>query len=497
MLKNLSGKAALGVLPAIVLALALGLLMVALTRYSPLAAAGVAVLALALGVALSIQRRLPAVALGALGACLLGYALLGRGFAYIGVAPIYVGEVTLALGVLALALCGGLRLVARSPVLWALALFMALGLAATLPYVPLYGFDALRDAITWGYALFTPVFAALLLRWGGVTGAGVLEAARRYARFVPVFLLWTPIAIVITELWASQLPVLPGANAPILDLKGGDIAVHLAGVAALLLLSLHRRLAPRLGLRQEWLLWALWFAAAAIPVFRVRAGLLAITVALLIVLLFRPGRAWWKPLTIMALLATCFVAFNIQIALGSGGRTTVSAQALLLNVRGITGESGEDYRDGTKRWRLNWWTDILNYTVHGPYFWSGKGYGINLADADGYQLDGKLRSPHNGHLTILARSGVPGFLAWALLQGTFALSLLLAWRRARRAGNELWARLNIWILAYWAAMMVNISFDVYLEGPQGGIWVWCVMGFGVAMLEAQRRLFAPARRRLT
>jgi peptidoglycan/LPS O-acetylase OafA/YrhL len=72
------------------------------------------------------------------------------------------------------------------------------------------------------------------------------------------------------------------------------------------------------------------------------------------------------------------------------------------------------------------------------------------------------------------------------LQATFALSLGIAYFRARRARREWWARVNLWILSLWLAMMVNAAFDVYLEGPQGGIWFWCLIGFGIAALEAQR-----------
>jgi hypothetical protein len=49
------------------------------------------------------------------------------------------------------------------------------------------------------------------------------------------------------------------------------------------------------------------------------------------------------------------------------------------------------------------------------------------------------------------------------------------------------------VLAFWLAFMVNASVDVFLEGPQGGIWFWCLMGFGIAALEAQRRALATAR----
>jgi hypothetical protein len=41
-----------------------------------------------------------------------------------------------------------------------------------------------------------------------------------------------------------------------------------------------------------------------------------------------------------------------------------------------------------------------------------------------------------------------------------------------------------WIFAYWLAALVNASFDVYLEGPQGGIWFWSVIGLGIAAATA-------------
>jgi hypothetical protein len=45
---------------------------------------------------------------------------------------------------------------------------------------------------------------------------------------------------------------------------------------------------------------------------------------------------------------------------------------------------------------------------------------------------------------------------------------------------------NLWILSFWLAFMVNAAFDVFLEGPQGGVWFWSLIGFGIAALEAQR-----------
>ena len=79
--------------------------------------------------------------------------------------------------------------------------------------------------------------------------------------------------------------------------------------------------------------------------------------------------------------------------------------------------------EGTKEFRLRWWSDIINYTINGPYFWTGKGFGINLADDDGFQVyaDHSLRAPHNGHIEILARTGVPGLILWILMNAAIGV----------------------------------------------------------------------------
>ena len=79
----------------------------------------------------------------------------------------------------------------------------------------------------------------------------------------------------------------------------------------------------------------------------------------------------------------------------------------------MSGQSNTSNLEGTRAWRLQWWQDIIDYTVHGRYFWTGKGFGINLADDDDYQgtVNGlPNRSPHNIQMTVLARAGVPGLV---------------------------------------------------------------------------------------
>jgi thiol:disulfide interchange protein len=90
-------------------------------------------------------------------------------------------------------------------------------------------------------------------------------------------------------------------------------------------------------------------------------------------------------------------------------------------------------------------------------------------------------------MTVLARMGVPGFLLWGLLMLGFALFLLRALLAHRRAGDSQLAAVSAWVLAFWVAMMVNTTFDPYLEGPQGGIWFWALFGLGLVLIRLAPR----------
>ena len=162
---------------------------------------------------------------------------------------------------------------------------------------------------------------------------------------------------------------------------------------------------------------------------------------------------------------------------------------MLQNLTSVFGVSSNGVLQGTRAFRLAWWTKIVDYTVFGPYFWTGKGFGVNLADDDGFQpnADGSLRAPHNSHITVLARMGVPGLVLWVLLQGAFGIGLLRSIWAHRRTGDLKVAAVGAWILVYWSAMMVNTSFDPYLEGPQGGIWFWTLFGLGLVVIRLTPR----------
>jgi len=427
-----------------------------------------------------------------MGVALTGYAFLGRGFAYAGIPPIFIGEIVLAMGLLTWILVGGLRIF-ESRITWVLILLMGIGALGTFRYVETYGMDALRDGSLWGYGIFALIVGTFLLK----DKDRIQKVAGLYSVWIGLFFVWVIVSLFIRMFAGDLIPRWPYTNVPLISLKNGDIAVHLAGAMAFLALGLHRiygrsfskRDQEQRFVRSDWWLWGLLIASAIIVMFT-RAAILTLVATAILLIIIRPSKSWIKPIMISGLIL--FSAITLDLEFNRGGDRSVSPQALVQAFESIFQETGAGYHDGSRRWRLDWWGDIWNYTVRGEYFWTGKGYGINLADADGFQVFGStheqavLRSPHNSHLTFLARSGVPGFSVWIALQLLFALTLIQAYRKARCQGREDFARLNLWVLAYWWAFMMNAGFDVFLEGPQGGIWFWSLFGFGLALLIWQK-----------
>jgi len=437
-------------------------------------------------------RGLTRLFLVVLGLWLLGYAYLGRGFAYIGIPPFYADSVLLALTGLYLLLRPRWLGRAKDPSVLLLLLFMGWGAARTLPYVSIYGIDALRDSVIWSYGLIALLLGYLIWRIPLET-----RITQWYARWMVWLPLWAPVALLAYWLYGEVLPRFPwgpGDGVPVLNPKGGDVAVHLAGGLAYWLLVQPYWRAAGVQIRLFWLGWLASFAFVA---FTGRAAFLTVAVVASVLAFHVNPARWVRVVALVTGFVLVMGLLDVEIDVGRG--RTVSVNQLLTNVGSTFGEVEGFSGEGSKRWRLMWWNKIVDYTLFGPYFWTGKGFGINLADSDGFQVfsDSSLRSPHNGHLTVLARAGVPGFVLWVLFLTLLMGRLWLSYWRWRLRGEGFQAALRLWAFSYLLAGIVNGGFDVYLEGPQGGIWFWSIVGFGMGLLLKERNLASGESRRNT
>lgn len=413
-----------------------------------------------------------------LGLVLLGYALDGRGFAYLGYPPLYIGEFTMVIGMGVLVCTPGWSRLFQSPPMLALVPLFLLGALHTALDFPTYGVDAIRDAAIYYYAIFAIIVAGLIIN----DSRRLMLIISMYRRFIPIFLIGIPIVAIVYRFFWNSLPRWPGGDIPMIQEKEGDVMVQLAGIFAFWT-------AGMVGVVS--LGWAALLAANAAVLGVVdRAGLLSFGTAVGIGMVRSPRSALaWRMIGAVVAALVLLWASGLRIEVPGGKGRELSFEQIVLNVTSITGSSGREGMDSTKEWRLDWWQDIVADTVYGRHFWWGLGFGVNLADEYGYQVlaDHSLRSPHDAHMTILARMGVPGLALWALALFTWIFYIGRAFLRARASRDRGWESIFFFLAVFWIAFLINASFDVYLEGPMGGIWFWCIVGLGAGALWVYER----------
>jgi len=408
---------------------------------------------------------------------LLGYALFNRGFAYLGVPPLFIGEILLVAGLCLWLSCSYITPLCAMASPWVLLLTMGWVALRTFPYLREYKFDAIRDSMIVAYGVFAFLIFGMLI----AKPSRLLFLLCRYRQFCYVYLILMPIIRLLVTLAGGEenLPRHPGTVVSIICVRQGPMMVHLAGITAFLAAQ-----------RASWG----WFGLVALNFLLAisnRGGFLAFFTACSLLVLIRPGNGGvWKfaAYILFGLVVLGVTGFEVEIDTAGAIKQNrkLSFVGLTEQVTSITGSTKQSNFDDTKKWRLEWWGKILDYTFNGKYFLAGKGFGVNLADEDGFQTEHESedkapnRSPHNSHLTILARGGVPAFVLWGLFQFTWGLGVLGQYCVASRRNDAPWASLFLFLLALWVANIVETTFDVYLESPMGGIWFWTLIGVGWA-----------------
>jgi hypothetical protein len=424
-----------------------------------------------------LSRTIDRYYLPGLGYVLLGYALFNRGFAYLGVPPLFVGEIFLVSGALLWLSCPYVTPLCAMVSPWLLVLTMLSVLTQTLPYLGRYKFDAIRDAMVVGYGAFAFLIFGMLVARPARLGALVA----RYEKFCYVYLIAMPLVRGLVTLAGGEegLPRHPGTAISIICVRQGPMMVHLAGITAMLVAR-----------RASWGWFGLITLNFALAISN-RGGLLAFLASWALLVLLRPGnRAVWRFAAYVTAGLTFLALTGFEVEIDSAGLTKqhrkLSFDGLMDQVGSIAGTGKQSNFGETKEWRLQWWRKIISYTFQGRYYLTGKGFGVNLADEDGFQTEHESddkapnRSPHNTHLTILARGGVPAFSLWVALQLSWAIGVFLDYARAARRRDGPWSSLFLVLLALWTANVIETSFDVYLESPMGGIWFYTMFGVGWA-----------------
>ena len=422
---------------------------------------------------------------------LAGYALFDRGFAYIHVpgTPVFAGEVVMLACVAAALLGTGYvrRGFQRSTVAKVLLVFAAWGVVRTVPFVETYGFNAVRDAALWYYALLAIPVCALVLADPDV----LARWTHAYGRFIPWLLVYSPIALFLSKAAGNGFgPKVPGSSISIFDHKGANVSVQVAIALAFLWLV------PGAGGRFRLHLTALATIVLLVGATQGRSGFVAAAVGLALVAYFGQGRGrlvFAMGATVLLIVVAAW-GLNVRIE-GDQGRT-ISVDQLAANLKSVVGAHSAQAPgnlDANVRFRDQLWSSTLHKVEAEGKVLTGLGFGINIAKAVGLQGQGpvQLRSPHNSHLDIYARMGLIGIAIWIAFWSLWFTTLLRARSKFRSLGRRLeMALVEVSIVAA-VAILVNAYFDPTLESPQVALWLWTIVGIGLGLVAIARRATAP------
>ena len=269
---------------------------------------------------------------------LLGYALMGKGFAYLGLPPLYVGEITLLIGIVVFLRTGALvGTLTTLPALLLVAL-MAWVLSRTLPFLGEYRFDAVRDSVVVIYGGFAFIVIGLLLE----DARRINTVLRYYGVMLTLFPL-IPVGFWLTTFWLDYIPRLYGP-VPIVEIGATAVGTHLAGAMVFVLI----------GYRKVSLLWVfMWFITLVLIGSTNRGATLAaivpIAIAMLLLgqyrLILTGLAAVVGILVVLIAIEDNFIGYDEHYNPRKVTTRPISANQIVENAKSIVWESGQRMKE--------------------------------------------------------------------------------------------------------------------------------------------------------
>jgi hypothetical protein len=482
----------------------LGLGVAALAAFVATTSVGPALIAGALAASLlAIVRtrlRQPLVPVLVL-AVMAGYVLFNRNFAGLSVGGgqlrVYVGELLLLLALpWAITALPSRVGPATGAVLVALGIWLAYATLRLLAGGFDYGIDAVRDFALAYYGLFVVVGYAIWPIMSPKAWIGYFTA------------LFGALLIVVT-IFATAGPFSLPLPATVLDARtavnrADQMAVGLVAAAAFFLLPLRGARLPMVRLM------AAGAALALLIPLQVRAASVS---AFAMLALLALHRRWATVLTLVAMPVIGFSIISMAPAVFRGRLGETSPEALvhrqLATIGAVLGGQvteaaaarsiwTSDLVVDTVAWRLAWWEGLLRDTTSSlPKTLFGAGFGADLIAPLDFNPDDPsaalpLRSPHNFLLTLFARTGIVGLVAWLMFFAACVYGGLRGVSAGMRSRLVAETDLLLWLVAYPVAIAVSALFGVVLEGPYSAIPCYLMLGMSLRAAQALRERVGDA-----
>jgi hypothetical protein len=320
-------------------------------------------------------------------------------------------------------------------------------------------FNVLRDSLAFQYAWF-----AFIIYFFKNEYNFIWQKIIQIYKWAPLVIFLNFILFYFVFLYLPPINIFGNQN--IIIYKNGDKSVHL--LISTILMFLYAEKYSKKWLLANTILIVINFL---ILLAFTRSGSIAYILALFSFFFFSKEKILKESLRkllkyipiIMVIGMGLFVAIDIQ---GDAQGRTISLTQITDNFSSIVSTNIDGNLTENKVWRLIWWAKLINESFTLQHFFVGKGLGMSLAGNDILNTDDNLRSPHNFHLTILARFGYLVFITWII----WLVSVFKPLFTRKLTGKTL--ALTSILLAF----IINGSFDVFFEGPMGAFPFWTFVG---------------------
>lgn len=333
-------------------------------------------------------------------------------------------------------------------------------------------FNVIRDSLAFQYAWF-----AIILFYFKDERVFIWESFIQIYKWIPLALFLNFILFYYVFLNLPPIEIFGGQH--ILLYKNGDKSLHLLISSILMILFTEKY-------TRNWLILnsILIFINLLILLAFTRSGSVAYLAGIFCFFFFSKTSlitdGFRKVLKfIPLLLIIVFGIFAVIEIDGDAQGRTISLSQITDNFSSIVSSDIDGSLTDNKVWRLVWWAKLLNESFTLEHFFIGKGLGMSLAGNDLTSVDENLRSPHNFHLTIIARFGYIIFFIW----------LYWLWLLFKPLFTKKLSGKTLGLTCILLAYIINGSFDVFFEGPMGAFPFWTLVG--LLLIEEYHGSYKP------
>lgn len=392
------------------------------------------------------------------------YLILNMGFMQIRIPPVVgggipIGEIVLLISLLTVNHVRQLRDLSKTVYLVPFIIWWTLSLSQATLGVSEYGMWALRDASHVIESLFLIVGFAFAVR---------IQEIDRFFKWIPKILLIATIygfTYPFRDTLSSISPILvsgAGYDVPLFFNFNTTFPLLLVASAYLLLYEDGKR-------NRGWLYYPVSILVLGYTVFISQSRTVYLQIAALLSLFFIYRRKlfgkWVIAILLLAIILLAISAFDIQI-IGRLGQS-VSYDFLIkhfLTIGGVENQGVEGAAAGVDL-RLSWWSMLYDQwasNIQTVFF--GLGYGLPLTDF--YNLEGAIvREPHNSYISVWARLGIIGILAFTWMHILLIKTWLSAYRKCVRLNWQEGIKWLLLMMIFFVLVWTNAIGEDAFEKP--------------------------------